>query len=602
MTATAIAKALAIAVFLTATSLAARAAGTNGAGTETSPAKIAAQAISVLSDKDAQRYRRIFALQKKGLWRKADREIRKLDDRLLMGHVQAQRYLHPTRYRSRYRELAGWLKHYADHPQSRQIYKLALKRKPGRARAPRQPRGGQARDFNEYPWERDISYVSSKRRSAGTRREARKIIRDIRRYAQSGRLTPARRVIARKRTRKVLDRVEMAIAKAYLAQGYFFHGSAQRSYELSGPAAQIAGKYMPSAYWFAGLSAYRLGKQAEAAGYFEAMAESGDGSGWTLAAAGFWAARANMVAGRLDRVTSWLEVSAAHPRTFYGLLATRILGLEKKSDWKVPDLNQGHVDKILDHRGGQRGLALLQIGQTRLAERELRSLTALDDPDMAHALLALANTVQLPALSLKTASMFTQEDGSALRGALYPVPKWQPRKGFTVDRAVVYAFMRQESRFNTRAKSRAGARGLMQLMPATAGYIAGKRFRGRARNKLYDPELNISLGQKYLEHLIGNDMIKGNMLLVAAAYNGGPGNLSRWRRRAARNRFLDPLLFIESIPSRETRIFIERVLSNLWIYRQRLGQDAPSLDALAAGETPFYKSLDRSAVAKNVRN
>ena len=61
-------------------------------------------------------------------------------------------------------------------------------------------------------------------------------------------------------------------------------------------------------------------------------------------------------------------------------------------------------------------------------------------------------------------------------------------------------------------------------------------------------------------------------------------------------------MFIESIPARETRIFIERVLSNLWIYRQRLGQDAPSLDALAAGETPFYKSLDRRSVAKNVRN
>ena len=142
----------------------------------------------------------------------------------------------------------------------------------------------------------------------------------------------------------------------------------------------------------------------------------------------------------------------------------------------------------------------------------------------------------------------------------------------------------------------------MQLMPATAGFIAGKRFRGRARNQLYDPALNISLGQKYIEHLIGNDMIKGNMLLVAAAYNGGPGNLSRWRKRAVRNRFIDPLLFIESIPSRETRIFIERVLSNLWIYRRRLGQDAPSLDALAAGETPFYKSLDRRSVAKNVRN
>ncbi len=592
----------ATALFLASTSLAVQASDANAAGPEDSPAKIAAAAMSVLSDEDAKRYRHIFALQKKGRWSKANKEIRKLKNKILLGHVQAQRYLHPTHYRSRYRELAAWLKHYADHPQSRQIYKLALRRKPGRARYPRQPRGSQAKDFDEYPWERDTSYVSSKRRGGAKRRAARRILRKIRRYAHRGRLTIARRVIARKQTRKTLDWVEMAIARAYLARGYFFHGSAEKSYQYGGPAARIAGKYMPSAHWIAGLSAYRLGKHAEAARHFETMAESRGGSGWTLAAAGFWAARANMVAGKPDRVTSWLEVAAAHPRTFYGLLAARILGLEKPFDWKVPDLNQNHVDTIIDHRGGKRGFALLRIGQFRLGERELRSLTALENPKMAHALLALANTMRLPSLSLKTASMFTQEDGAALQGALYPLPKWQPRKGFTIDRAVVYAFMRQESRFNTKAKSHAGARGLMQLMPATAGFIAGKRFRGRARNQLYDPALNISLGQKYIEHLIGNNMIKGNMLLVAAAYNGGPGNLSRWRKRAARNRFLDPLLFIESIPSRETRIFIERVLSNLWIYRRRLGQDAPSLDALAAGETPFYKSLDRRSVAKNVRN
>lgn len=594
--------AIAITLYLAATPVAGRAAGTSTAAPETSPAKIAAAAMSVLSDQDARRYRRIFALQKKGRWSKANKEIRKLTDKLLLGHVQAQRYLHPTHYRSRYRELAAWLKHYADHPQSRQLYKLALKRKPGRARWPRQPRGGQARDFDEYPWERGASYVSTKRRSAAKRRAARNILRKIRRYAHAGRLTVARRVIARRQTRKTLDRVEMAISRAYLARGYFFHGSAEKSYEYGGPAARIAGKYMPSAHWIAGLAAYRLGKHAQAAGHFEAMAELGGGSGWTLAAAGFWAARANMVAGKPDRVTSWLEVAAAHPRTFYGLLAGRILGLEKSSDWKVPELTQAHVDTIIDHRAGKRGLALLQIGRSRMAEREFRSLTALDSPKMARTLLALANTLRLPSLSLKTASMFTQEDGAALQGALYPLPKWRPAKGFIIDRAVVYAFMRQESRFNPNAKSRAGARGLMQLMPATAGFIAGRRFRGRARNQLYDPALNMSLGQKYIAHLIDNDMIKGDMLLVAAAYNGGPGNLSRWRRRAARDRFLDPLLFIESIPSRETRIFIERVLSNLWIYRRRLGQDAPSLDALAAGETPFYKSLDGSSVAKNVRN
>ena len=558
--------------------------------------------FTVLSHEDAKIYRRIFALQDKGNWRSADREIGKLQNRLLLGQVLAQRYLHPTHYRSRYKELAKWLKRYADHPQARQLYRLALKRKPGRARGPRSPSGGQGRDFDEYPWQRDISYVSPNRRGAQKRREVRRIIRKVRIYSNASRLTQARRLIAKKHTKRILDRTEMAIARAYIGRGYFFHGDAVKAYEFAGPAARRLGKHMPLAHWIAGLSAYRLKRYADAAGHFEAMAESGRGSGWNLAAAGFWAARSNMVANRPDRVTAWLQVAAAHPRTFYGLLAARVLGLEKAFDWDVPGLSQAHVDAIQDRRGGERGIALLQVGRVGLAERELRMLTGSDDSDLAHALLAVADELRLPSLSLKTAAMFTQEDGAALHGALYPLPRWKPKGGFTIDRAVVFAFIRQESRFNTRARSRVGARGLMQLMPATAGFIARKRFRGRKRNQLYDPGLNLSLGQKYLIHLIANQQIKGDMLLVAAAYNGGPGNLSKWLRRAERRRYMDPLMFIESIPSRETRDFIERVLSNLWIYRHRLGQPAPSLDALAAGETPLYKSLDTTNVAENVRN
>ncbi|MEL0110223.1 MAG: hypothetical protein VW835_00685, partial [Rickettsiales bacterium] len=77
---------------------------------------------------------------------------------------------------------------------------------------------------------------------------------------------------------------------------------------------------------------------------------------------------------------------------------------------------------------------------------------------------------------------------------------------------------------------------------------------------------------------------------VVFAYNGGPGNLKKWRRNSEYQN--DPLLFIESIPSRETRVFVERVLTNLWIYRFRLGQPAPSLDAVAAGTWPRYSRLD----------
>lgn len=110
------------------------------------PASAVAEAVglpagwpAVLSAADVARYQRIFVVQRKADWKTADRLIAELDDRRLMGYVLAQRYLHPTGYRSRFEELRDWLTRYADHPDAQRLYKLALKRKPAKATAPRQP-------------------------------------------------------------------------------------------------------------------------------------------------------------------------------------------------------------------------------------------------------------------------------------------------------------------------------------------------------------------------------------------------------------------------------------------------------------------------------
>ena len=98
------------------------------------------------------------------------------------------------------------------------------------------------------------------------------------------------------------------------------------------------------------------------------------------------------------------------------------------------------------------------------------------------------------------------------------------------------------------------------------------------------------LGQAYLLHLIEYDGVDGDLFRMMTAYNGGPGNLAKWDRNTRYDG--DPLVFIESLPSRETRNYIERVLTYFWIYRDRLGQPTPSLDAIAAGEWPSYTALD----------
>ena len=115
-------------------------------------------------------------------------------------------------------------------------------------------------------------------------------------------------------------------------------------------------------------------------------------------------------------------------------------------------------------------------------------------------------------------------------------------------------------------------------------------FRGRNRARLFDPEINLALGQKYMRYLLSGDIVAGNMIMMIAAYNGGPGNTAKWQRNMPHG--ADPLVFMETIPARETRLFVKRVLENLWIYRMRLGQKAPTLDALAGGRWPYYIRLD----------
>lgn len=552
---------------------------------------------TILSDADRKLYRKIFAIQERGDWRGADRLIRKLGDKILLGHVLAQRYLHPTKYRSRYIELAKWLKKYADHPDARRIYKLAQRRKPRNYRAPTRP---SRKFYPSYPPTTIIEHSGYR----PSRKSARRIIRQVRRMTHRRQLSSATRYINRKNIRRSLGTAGYDLARTHIASGWFFHGDGKRAFKLADAAATRSGARIPYAHWIAGLSAYRLGKYARAAGHFETVALSKKVTGFDHSAAAFWAARANMTGQRPERVSRWLEMAAGQPRSFYGIIARRWLGEKSPFDWKPPVLTRERLERVSREKSGRRALALLDAGLNVRAGRELRFMAGNNDTGLTRALIALADKLSLPMVSYRAGAALLGNSDTLPAVALYPLPDWKPREGFRVDRALIFAFMRQESAFNVRARSSVGARGLMQLMPATAGFIAQRRFRGKQRNQLYEPALNISLGQKYILHLLENDHIDGDLLLLAAAYNGGPGNLKKWQRRARKGAYTDALMFIESIPARETRIFIERVLSNLWMYRERLGEPAPSLDALAAGERPVYIAVDGSngSVAEDVRN
>ena len=160
--------------------------------------------------------------------------------------------------------------------------------------------------------------------------------------------------------------------------------------------------------------------------------------------------------------------------------------------------------------------------------------------------------------------------------------------------ALVLAIARIESNFDAAAVSPAGARGLMQIMPATARFLAGLAEDSEHLPALHDPAVNLSLGQRYLNFLAATDVVGGDKLRLLASYNTGPGAFSRWG--AAIRDQGDPFLFLEAIPVDETRAFIPRVLAHTWLYASRLGLPTPSLDELAGGAWPRY-AWDSTAAA-----
>jgi len=540
----------------------------------------------VLSRADVELYKEIFALQEDGHWQEAKQRVARLEDTRLIGHVLAQRYLHPTKYRSSFKELRAWLADYADLPQARRIYRLAVRRMPGGVRAPK--------NAIVYGLPK-IAGISTKfdpetpKRSRSQRRQVAKIKSEISRRVGNGWPTGALQLLDAPTSRHILTSSEVVASLSLVVRGYY--RAAEDGKALAAAALAPAGysDAEPLVHWWAGLAAWRSGDYKLAQTHFTTLAASRTASRWNIAAGAYWAARAYLVDRQPTEVNRWLAIGAGHPYTFYGLLSRRALALDLDYDWTLPALDGGAIGSLTATQQGARAIALLQVGRFKNAEAELRGLAGAR-PDQIPVITALASRTSMPALSYKLARRVARDDISL--AAMYPLPHWQPEGGFSVDRALVFGFIRQESSFNERAKSPAGARGLMQLMPATASFIGRQRsLRGSHKHLLLEPEFNITLGQSYVNYLLAEDNnVRGDLFKLTIAYNAGPGNLSKWLRNVEYND--DPLLFIESIPALETRLFVERVLANFWIYQHRLGQETPALDAVVAGQWPSYAGQD----------
>lgn len=540
-----------------------------------------------LSAADIGRYQQIFALQHDKNWQAADKVIANLDNDLLMGRVLAQRYLHPTGWRSTYKELRTWLDNYNDHPAASRLYWLSKKRKPENAKTQKSPKNGYLNGYGRSSLGRSYVRIPASTSGRAAPAKTRQIARDIRRNIRKGWPSGGRNLLNKDNLR-YLTKYEEAVLRGDIAHGYFIYGKDQNAISQAKQAIAIAGSNVPQAYWTAGIAAWRSGDVPLALTFFHVLAVQDKAPSALTSAAAYWASRGELRLNNVDASFRFLDIASRYQDTFYGTLAAEALGQDITLDFTLPTVTPSFLNWLNNAPGGRRMFGLLQVGETYHASREMRYLwESMTDEQHLQAMSFAAKT-HMAGMSFRTADIIRHRSNVYYYGGLYPIPDFETNAPIRIDQSLLLAIMRQESGFNPRAKSSAKASGLLQLMPATAAFITrDASYRGSRRHDLMIPGINIKIAEDYILHLLKERLIDNNMVKLLAAYNGGPGNLNKWTRRV--NHGGDTLMLLESLPSRETRFYVKNVMTNFWIYSKRLNQDATATANLAATGNAYFK-------------
>lgn len=361
-----------------------------------------------------------------------------------------------------------------------------------------------------------------------------------------------------------------------LARALMEEGNARLAWRVAASHGLTGGGQFADLEFLAGFIALRkLGDPDRALGHFQRL-RAAVATPISLSRAHYWEGRAEEAAGREAAARAAYQAAARHSSAYYGLLAAERLGLPldasllsdaRPGDWRQAGFARSSVLAA--------GRMLLQAGDRSNGKRFLLHLAeglSGDDLDrLAHMALAM-DEPHVAVLLAKQAA----EGGRIIPRAYFPVSSMVP-DGLPVSRALALAIARRESEFDPVVVSPAGARGLMQVMPATAEMMARKTGLPYARGRLTsDPAYNVTLGAAYLKELV--DEFGPAVALVAAGYNAGPGRPRRWITEFGdpRQPGVDVVDWVEMVPITETRTYIMRVVESLVIYRALLrGQPGP---------------------------
>ena len=350
-------------------------------------------------------------------------------------------------------------------------------------------------------------------------------------------------------------------------------GKAREAYRLAAAHGYSKGSNFAEGEFLAGWIALRfLGEPKTALTHFKRL-RAGVRRAASISRAEYWLGRAKSASGDQDGARAHYEAASVKSRSFYGQLASEMLGgvallLDLPANARITAEDRASFDV---RPMVQAARLLGAANATDLAGRFVSALSYRIRKPGEYALLArLAEGLSLPHVAVRVGKVALSRNVPLLAAA-YPLDNFPVPAGTSVEKALLGGLARQESEFNWRASSRVGARGLMQIMPATAKDIAKNHNLPLSLRRLVeDPIYNVAMGEAYLGELI--DRFDGSYILAIAGYNAGPGRVREWIEHYGdpRTAAIDPLDWMETIPFGETRSYVQRVLENLQIYRARI--------------------------------
>jgi soluble lytic murein transglycosylase len=351
-------------------------------------------------------------------------------------------------------------------------------------------------------------------------------------------------------------------------------------YRLAAAHGLTEGKFLTDAEWNAGWIAYTyLDRPAEAAKHFHTSAKTALRT-HDKARGHYWLAKSLEKLGETDEARLNHQTAAGFGYTFYGLLSEGDAGGFLNGEVLPPSAEPTHAERLAV---GQSDLVrAVQMLAHESARKEIKVFMK----SMAHTfktpgehgvLIELAEEIGGTYLAMKFARYGEWRSIHVGKAAfpLNPLPNFRPLTKNQVESPLILSVARQESEFNDKAVSPVGARGLMQIMPATARWLCGLHKVKCSPNRLTaDPAFNVQLGSAFLYRLVRE--YKGSYIMAAAAYNAGGARVQKWNATVGdpRKGEISAVDWIELIPFSETKNYVKRVMRNVQIYRRQIQPDA----------------------------